>query len=74
MEITISLSPPHPHAGHAHIVVRLGAKDRLRLHMAADAMGMTTARLARILLVRGAEQLLDDDELLLVKRLAFVAM
>ena len=43
--------------------------------MAADAMGMTTARLARILLVRGAEQLLDDDdELLLVKRLAFVAM
>ena len=58
--ITISFAPPHPSAGiNAQMVIMTG-NDMQKVQVAADAMGMSKSQLMRILLVKGAERILDE--------------
>jgi hypothetical protein len=58
--ITISLSPPHPENGMAATVVRLHGQDKFNFDLAAQHMGMPRSTLMRVLLVRGAERILQE--------------
>lgn len=58
--ITISFSPPHPSAGLSSQMVRMTGNDMQKVQVAAEAMGMTKSQFMRILLVKGAERILDE--------------
>ena len=58
--ITISFSPPHPSAGINAQMIRMTGNDIQKVTVAADAMGMTKSQLMRILLVKGAERILEE--------------
>jgi len=58
--ITISFAPPHPSAGINAQLIRMTGNDIQKVQVAADAMGMTKSMLMRILLVKGAERILDE--------------
>lgn len=58
--ITISFSPPHPPAGLSNQMVRMTGNDMQKVAVAADAMGMSKSLLMRILLVKGAERILEE--------------
>lgn len=58
--ITISLSPPFPDNGMTTTVVRLTGQDKANFDLAAEHMGMSKSVLMRILLVKGAEKILDE--------------
>ena len=58
--ITISLSPPFPDSGMVTAVVRLTGQDKVIIDTAADNMGMTKAVFMRVLLVKGAQKVLEE--------------
>lgn len=58
--ITISFAPPHPSAGMSSQMIRMTGNDMQKVSLAADAMGMTKSMLMRILLVKGAERILEE--------------
>jgi hypothetical protein len=58
--ITLSLSPPYPDNGMVPIVARLRGQDKLIFDLAAYHMGMNKSVLMRILLVKGAEKILQE--------------
>jgi hypothetical protein len=58
--ITISLSPPHPESGMVPTVVRLTGQDKYNFDLAAQHLGMSKAVLMRVLLVKGAERILNE--------------
>jgi len=58
--ITISLSPPHPESGMVPAVVRVTGQDKYNIDLAAQHLGMTKAVLMRVLLVKGAERILNE--------------
>jgi len=58
--ITISLSPPHPESGMVPTVVRMTGQDKYNFDLAAQQLGMSRAVLMRVLLVKGAERILNE--------------
>jgi hypothetical protein len=58
--ITISLSPPHPESGIMSAIVRLTGRDKDHIDTAADKLGMSKATFMRILLVKGAQRVLQE--------------
>jgi len=58
--ITISLSLPHPDSGMVPAVSRITGHDRAVLELAADRLGLNKSALMRILIVRGAERILQE--------------
>jgi hypothetical protein len=58
--ITISLSPPHPESGMVPTVVRMTGQDKFNFDLAAQQLGMSRAVLMRVLLVKGAERILNE--------------
>lgn len=58
--ITISLSPPYPESGMASVIVRLTGGDKNIVDVAADQLGMNKSTLMRVLLVKGAERILQE--------------
>jgi hypothetical protein len=58
--ITISLSPPYPDSGMVTAVCRMSGRDKNSINVAADHLGLNQATLMRILLVKGAERILQE--------------
>ena len=58
--ITISFVPPHPPAGDGTQMVRMTGNDMQKVQVAAEAMGISKSQLMRILLVKGAEKILEE--------------
>lgn len=58
--ITISLSPPYPESGMVSMICRMSGRDKNAINVAAAQLGMTQATLMRILLVKGAERILQE--------------
>lgn len=58
--ITISLSPPYPESGIVSAIVRLTGRDKNLVDVAADQLGMNKSVLMRVLLVKGAERILQE--------------
>lgn len=58
--ITISLAPPHPPAGVGTQMIRMTGNDMQKVQVAAEAIGLNKSQLMRILLVKGAEKIMEE--------------
>jgi len=58
--ITINLEAPHPDPGGASTIIRLTTRDKSIIDIAADELGWPKAMLMRVLLIRGAQKILDE--------------
>jgi hypothetical protein len=58
--VIVTLSPPYPKAGTYGSVIRMTSRDIHKLEVAAAHLGMSRSQLSRILMLRGAEGILDQ--------------
>jgi hypothetical protein len=58
--ITISFAPPHPIAGSGNQMVRMTGNDMQKITVAAEAMGLSKSAFMRILLIKGAERVMEE--------------
>jgi hypothetical protein len=58
--VIVTLSPPYPKAGTYGSVIRMTRRDIYKLQVAAAHLGMSRSQLSRILMLRGAEDVLNQ--------------
>jgi hypothetical protein len=58
--VVVVLTPPYPKAGTYGSVIRMTRRDIYKLQVAAAHLGMSRSQLSRILMLRGAEGILDQ--------------